>query len=348
MDLAQRTWRLTLRRAVVVFYATLIALVAMLGMVTSVQAAPDTCEGYDEKRNLTPDDEDRTGTEDVFNSDGEKIGTITWDNVSDPEKVSWSVEEGYTLDVCVKGGDETATGSGQSGTVFTPRQDNGNTPAVSHYAWSVNEPDEEPSDEPTDEPTGEPSDEPTEEPSDGPSDQPTDEPSDEPTDEPTDEPSDEPTEQPSGEPSDEPTDEPSDEPTDEPTVTPTDEPTDGPSDDPSDGPSNGPGVNPRDEPTDGPGVLPTDDSRDGPSNGSGGGRDNRTDDEPTEVASGEEPGGDATPESGVKGVEASLPATGAFATGGALGLAMTFIATGGALLRRNSPADKPQAWLRAV
>src|SRR3712207_2351701 len=145
--------RIRTRRGLAFLVSFLVGTGALLGMVTSVSAA-DTCTGY--QRKVEGLAEDGTATYDVVNSAGVKIGTITYDNVSEPERVTWEVASGYTLNVCVKGGDSTATGSGRTGTVNTPTE-GGKTPAVSHFAWTVNEPAASPSPSPSPSPSASPS-----------------------------------------------------------------------------------------------------------------------------------------------------------------------------------------------
>lgn len=110
-----------------------LTLMMALWMTMGSAYGADTCEGYENKENVPSSG---SGTFDVVNSDGEIIGSITWNNDAEPENVSWSVDDGYSLNVCVKGGDALATGSGQSGTV-TPPEKNDGTPDVSHFAWTV-------------------------------------------------------------------------------------------------------------------------------------------------------------------------------------------------------------------
>src|SRR5687768_3139627 len=102
------------QRGLALVLALLCAIGASLVFVTSVRAA-DTCEGYQQKVENLP--EDGSATRNIVNSDGEVVGTITWNNDANPEFVSWQVADGYSLSVCVKGGDALNTGSGQSGTL---------------------------------------------------------------------------------------------------------------------------------------------------------------------------------------------------------------------------------------
>ena len=110
----------------------MMALVMAMGFAPA--AAADTCEGYGQKQEVPPTG---SGTFDVTYK-GVKIGTITWNNAA--KTVSWSVEDGYSLDVCVKGGGEgLTTGSGASGTLSPQDNGGGQTAGVSHFAWTVNE-----------------------------------------------------------------------------------------------------------------------------------------------------------------------------------------------------------------
>lgn len=120
------------RNAALTVIVTVLMAAWMTGFAHAQEA--ETCEGYEHKEEGLQ--EDGSGTVAVT-ADGTEIGSITWNNDGDPESISWEVEDGYSLDVCVAGGGATATGSGQTGSLTPPQNEGGESPAVSHFAWTV-------------------------------------------------------------------------------------------------------------------------------------------------------------------------------------------------------------------